>query len=85
MKRKKLKIQELKIQSFITELDPEIAKTAKGGDDTTFTSTFTILESHVTVCPTNPTNTNQTKSWFPYEDSAACTKVTTTTGTTTTI
>lgn len=81
MKRKKLKIQEIKIQSFVTELDPEIARTAKGGDGTT----FTVLESHITVCPTNPTNTNQTKSWFPYEDSAACTKVTTTTGTTTII
>lgn len=33
MKRKKIKLEELKIQSFITELQPDAAQTAKGGDD----------------------------------------------------
>ncbi len=33
MKKKKLKLDELKIQSFITELKPDHAQTAKGGSD----------------------------------------------------
>lgn len=33
MIRKKLKLEELKVQSFITELQPNVAHTAKGGDD----------------------------------------------------
>ncbi|MGO4294252.1 pinensin family lanthipeptide [Chitinophaga sp. RAB17] len=33
MTRKKLKLDELKVQSFVTELSPELARTAKGGDD----------------------------------------------------
>ncbi|WP_414648926.1 pinensin family lanthipeptide [Chitinophaga sp.] len=33
MERKKLKLEELRVQSFITELQPEVAQTAKGGDD----------------------------------------------------
>lgn len=36
MKRKKLKLEELKVQSFITELQPGVAHTAKGGDDATW-------------------------------------------------
>lgn len=33
MQKKKLKLEELKVQSFITELQPDVANTAKGGDD----------------------------------------------------
>lgn len=33
MKRKKLNLDALKVQSFITELKAEVAHTAKGGDD----------------------------------------------------
>jgi len=80
MKRKRLRIQELKIQSFITELDPEIAATAKGGVDIKSMT----QNSQLTYCPTNPTHPgNTTNSWFPYDDASGCTKVTTTTGTTT--
>ncbi len=32
MKKLKLKIDELKVQSFVTELNPELAHTAKGGE-----------------------------------------------------
>jgi len=39
--KKKLNIDELKVQSFITELKPELAQTAKGGDDNTTTLTPT--------------------------------------------
>jgi len=46
--KKKLNIDELKVQSFITELKPEHAQTAKGGEGesspfiTTLTPTITI-------------------------------------------
>lgn len=33
MKKLKLKLDELKVQSFVTELNPGLAQTAKGGDD----------------------------------------------------
>lgn len=33
MQKKKLKLEELKVQSFVTELQPDVAHTAKGGDD----------------------------------------------------
>jgi len=33
VKNKRLKLDELKVQSFVTELRPETAHTAKGGDE----------------------------------------------------
>jgi|GEM_PF-1507179 len=43
--KKKLNIDELKIQSFITELKPEHAQTAKGGEATTTGALTTELLS----------------------------------------
>jgi len=33
MKNKRLKLDELKVQSFVTELAPDLAHTAKGGEE----------------------------------------------------
>lgn len=86
MEKKKLKIQELKVQSFITELDPEIAQTAKGGEGEgtisklSKTSAWTVsIYASIEISK----EVTKAKSWFPYEDSTECTKITTTTGTTT--
>ncbi len=73
--KKKLKIQELKIQSFVTELDLSTAKTAKGGSLPFTTSTS---DSNITVCGPVDYTTTRAKSWWPY-DSQACAKITTTT------
>jgi hypothetical protein len=35
MKKLKLKLDELKVQSFVTELNPGLSQTAKGGEDDT--------------------------------------------------
>ncbi len=83
--KKKLRIQELKIQSFITELDSALARTAKGGDDTD--NTTTQLETiSVIQYPTMPPGelgyTSKAQSLFPYNGSEECTKITTTTTTT---
>jgi len=59
---KKLNIDELKVQSFITELKAEHAKTAKGGNETTTTNTITTTFSP--VCPEEPT--------APHENSGCC-------------
>lgn len=80
--KKKLKITELRIQSFVTLIDSKSAKTAKGGGDTTVISC--PGNSNITVCPPNsniticPGTTEQT--WWP----SNCSKITTTTTTTTT-
>lgn len=69
MERKKLKLEELKVQSFITELAPGIAHTAKGGDDSTLvncntntlwcppdtgTVVITVANTYWPQCGTNP-------------------------------
>lgn len=83
MEKKKLKIQELKVQSFVTELDPEIAQTAKGGEgEGSISKTSAWSVSVYSVIEVSKEIT-KAKSWFPYEDSTECTKITTTTGTTT--
>lgn len=41
--KKKLRIEELKVQSFVTELHPETARTAKGGDGEESTPTCTAV------------------------------------------
>ena len=76
-KRKKFKIEDIKIQSFITELQPEIAKTAKGGKDS----------NSISIVSADPLTTNtisKAQSLWPYNNSTECTKITTTTTTTTT-
>ncbi len=79
--KKRLRIQDLKIQSFITELDSALAKTAKGGDETTIPAETMIscLSSPPIGYPVYP---QQQQSLFPYNGSAECTKITTTTTTT---
>lgn len=44
MERKKLKLEELRVQSFITELKSDVAHTAKGGDDDTTTGSLFSVE-----------------------------------------
>jgi hypothetical protein len=41
--KKKLKLDDLRVQSFITELKPDVAHTAKGGDDSGMGCIITIL------------------------------------------
>ncbi len=88
--KKKLRIQELKIQSFITELDSSLAKTAKGGDDPDATTPVlsaasAVLASAVayyTMISTLYGAISRPQSLFPYSGSTECTKITTTTTTT---
>jgi len=48
--KKKLNIDQLKVQSFITELKSEHAQTAKGGNDDTTTLTISyVLECEFTT------------------------------------
>ncbi len=73
--KRKLRINDLKIQSFITELDSALAKTAKGGDDS----------ASAVACPSITVYFvyyGAAQSWFP-GGSTDCTKITTTTTTTT--
>ncbi len=89
--KKKLRIQELKIQSFITELDSALARTAKGGDDpeatTPMISATSIVLGSVVAYYTMLSNLygaiSRPQSLFPYAGSTECTKITTTTTTTT--
>jgi len=67
-KKRRLKLAELKVQSFVTELRPGMAHTAKGGDDDTanalctgsIASSISIFNSANSkwpcrfVCPVNP-------------------------------
>lgn len=85
--KKKLKIEELKVQSFITELKPDIARTAKGGDDEMVNSTAPCYAVSVaaTVAVWNVyTTISKANSLAPYNNSTECTKITSTTTTTTT-
>jgi len=50
--KKKLNIDELKVQSFITELKPGHAQTAKGGDDGTTTILTTDTTPFSLIIPT---------------------------------
>ncbi|RFS26887.1 hypothetical protein DVR12_03635 [Chitinophaga silvatica] len=83
--KKKLKLDELKVQSFITELKPEIAHTAKGGDDAYTTTPQCVIASAAVTALTWTIYTDYSKaqSWPPYGNSTECTKITTTTVTTT--
>ncbi len=76
--KKKLRIHDLRIQSFITELDSAIAKTAKGGDDPSMP--IVVGDSLISFC--GYYNVPKDQSLFPYNGSAECTKITTTTTTT---
>lgn len=86
MKRKKLKIEELKVQSFITELQPDVAHTAKGGEGNE--STTGCIASVVASIGSIKegwdiyTDVSKAKSWWPYDGSTACLKITTTQKTT---
>ncbi len=62
MKKKKLKLDELKIQSFITELKPGHAQTAKGGSDPLPTITTTVQYTFPTVMYTY--DATQDYSWW---------------------
>jgi len=44
----RLKLEELKVQSFVTELKPELAQTAKGGDDSTSEIVSTVVSQVIT-------------------------------------
>jgi hypothetical protein len=49
-KQRKLKLDELKVQSFVTELSPEVSQTAKGGvadDGSDWCTTWTVLSEVV--------------------------------------
>ncbi len=79
--KRKLRIQDLKIQSFITELDSTLAKTAKGGDDSDATTQISVIPAPgIIPMPYYP---GGAQSLFPYNGSTECTKITTTTTTTT--
>lgn len=84
--KKKLKIQELKIQSFVTELDASTAKTAKGGSDTVGVCGASVIITAITAVSgavsTAYSVISKAKSWWPYDNSTECTKITTTTTTT---
>lgn len=86
--KKKLKIEELKVQSFITELKPDIARTAKGGEDSTpiaSSAPCTAVSVAATALVWGAyTDISKANSWFPYNHSTECTKVTTGNNTSTT-
>jgi len=46
-KKRRLKLAELKVQSFVTELRPGMAHTAKGGDDDTANALCTIISGSI--------------------------------------
>ncbi len=77
--KKKLKIQELKIQSFVTELDSSSAKTAKGGSDTVAVCWTAVTVAASTAISSAYSAVSKAKSWWPYDNSTECTKITTTT------
>ncbi|HVI45576.1 MAG TPA: pinensin family lanthipeptide [Chitinophaga sp.] len=67
----RLQLEELKVQSFVTELKPEVAQTAKGGDD----STSEIVSAIVTKSLDNSGN-----SKWPCRFACKTKQTTTTTG-----
>jgi len=76
MKKKKLNIDELKLESYLTELAPEISATAKGGEASSLPCATAVSTAYSVVA--------QNQSWFPYNGSSECKQTTTTTTTTTT-